>query len=419
MKLLRKTQWLFLRISLPIFTVGGVFLFYVLRTASNQHTDERLHDVSAEIKTFVRIYNRLPGFFESANDRLYVKPLPFGVTNLEERFADTTIYNEVQKEYQPFRQIHFALPMQGQWWQATLMQSTIERHELALTVILLLLVVFGLLFLVLAVVNRMVSEQVWTPFFDTLQKMHRFRLTDPAPLRLEASDVKEFRELHSTLESLTDQVQKDFQMVKRFTENASHELQTPLAVIQNKVEMLLQSEDLREEQAHQIGIIGQSARRMARLNQALLLLAKIENHQFSERNVVALKTLVEKKLTWLEDFIQEKQLYVETNLADKTMDMNAFLAESLISNLLTNAVKHNVPKGFLHIHLDETALSLHNTATAPAVPIEHLADRFVRGNHQTEGVGLGLTIVSEICEQQGWHLTASFAEGIWQTHIRF
>ena len=286
-------------------------------------------------------------------------------------------------------------------------------------VIAMLAVSFGLLFGAMLWVNRVVARKVWQPFYETLEKMRGFRLTDPEPLRLAPAAAQEFRELNSTLETLTEQVRRDFQTVKQFTENASHELQTPLAVIQNKVEMLLQDENLSESQAHQLDLVGQSARRMARLNQSLLLLSKIENNQFAEKQQVPLKPLIEKKLAWLEDFIAEKQLVVETDLTEKTLHINPFLAETLGSNLLTNAVKHNLPGGRLRVFLDGECLLVENTAVAPGVPVENLRARFARGNGSSEGLGLGLAMVWEICEQEGFGLEMVFEEGFWGTKIKF
>lgn len=417
MKLLQKSQRLFLRISLPVFAVGGIVLFYTLRAASNHHSDKKLTDVRIEIETYVRRRDTLPVFFESANDRFYVNAAP--QTTPAVHFGDTLVYNEVEKEFEPFRRLHFPLQMHGQTWQATLMQSTIDRDELAVTVALQLLLIFGLLYLILALVNQRVSRQVWTPFFNTLQKIHQFRLTDTEPLHLEPSDVLEFRELNVTLASLTEQVRQDFRTVKQFTENASHELQTPLAVIQNKVESLFQDEHLSDTQAHHIGIIGQSVRRMARLNQSLLLLSKIENHQFSEQEAVDFKPLVAKKMAWLEDFMTEKQLLAEVQLASVPVRINPFLAETLVANLLTNAVKHSLPGTTIHIVLDAEHLHIDNAAVDPGLPMSELTTRFARGNTQSEGAGLGLAMAAEICQQTGLHFSINFTGERWHSDIFF
>lgn len=410
---------MFLRVVLPVFATAGVVMYFAMYRVIMHETDEKLIETRAALDDFVKVHDTLPAFFLRIEERLVVAPMPAGETDFGEKFSDTTLLNPLENEQEPFRHLIFPLKIRGQWMQVSVVQSTVEQEELAMLVIAMLAVSFGLLFGAMLWVNRVVARKVWQPFYETLEKMRGFRLTDPEPLRLAPAAAQEFRELNSTLETLTEQVRRDFQTVKQFTENASHELQTPLAVIQNKVEMLLQDENLSESQAHQLDLVGQSARRMARLNQSLLLLSKIENNQFAEKQPVPLKPLIEKKLAWLEDFIAEKQLVVETDLTEKTLHINPFLAETLGSNLLTNAVKHNLPGGRLRVFLDGECLLVENTAVAPGVPVENLRARFARGNGSSEGLGLGLAMVWEICEQEGFGLEMVFEEGFWGTKIKF
>ncbi len=419
MKLLRQTQRTFLRVVLPVFLTTGVAMYLAMHVAIRHETDEKLAELQVALEDFARTHDTLPAFFQRIDERLEAVPMPLGATDFPAKFSDTSRLNPLENEDEPFRCLRFPLKIRGQWMQVAISQSTIEQEELAILVVVLLAVSFGVLFGAMLWVNRTVSRQVWRPFYETLERMRGFRLTDREPLRLAPATVQEFQELNATLEILTEQVRKDFQTVKKFTENASHELQTPLAIIQNKVEMLLQDETLSETQAHWLDIIGQSTRRMARLNQSLLLLSKIENNQFLEKQPVALKPLVEKKLSWLEDFIDEKQLVVQADLRDKTLEINLFLAETLVTNLLTNAVKHNLPGGRLRVFLDEKQLIVENSAAAPGVPMESLTARFARGNGQNEGLGLGLAIVWEICEQEGFRLEIVFEQALWVTKIRF
>ena len=421
MKLLHQTQRLFFRGVLPVFMAAGVVSFFTLRWVFDHETDEKLLDMKAEIESYVRVNDTLPVFFQTVFDRWYAEPMPYGsMKNIPDpTFSDTTLFNKFENEMEPFRQLRFPVMMRGQMWLMSVSASTVEHHDVVLILVVLLATIFGLLLLVMLWVNRVVSRQVWQPFFETLEKMRRFRLADHTPLTLTPSSVEEIQELNATLENLAHQVRRDYHTVKKFTENASHELQTPLAVIQSKVEVLLQDDTLSEAQVQQINIIGQSTRRMTRLNQSLLLLSKIENHQFLERKSVNLKPLLEKRLAWLEDFIAEKRLGFQTDLAEKTLEMNPFLAETLVTNLLTNAVKHNLKGGLLRVTLNENCLIVENSAAPPEGSVTDLAARFARGNPHSEGVGLGLAIVLEICEQQGFGLEMAFEDDVWRVEVLF
>ncbi|MCW5924493.1 MAG: hypothetical protein KIS77_19395 [Saprospiraceae bacterium] len=419
MKLLHQTQRMFWRVALPVFVAAGVAIYIVLYRVILHETDEQLSDTRFALEEFARAHDTLPAFFQRIDARLVAVPMPPGATDFGEKLADTMLLNPLENELEPFRYLAFPMQIRGQWVQVSIFQSTLEQQELAMLVVAMLALAFGLLFGAILWVNRAVARNVWQPFYQTLDAMRDFRLTDQEPLRLPPAAAQEFRELNATLETLTDQVRKDFQTVKKFTENASHELQTPLAVIQNKVDLLLQDENLSEAQGRHLDLVGQSARRMARLNQALLLLSKIENNQFAEKQPVPLKPLVEKKLVWLEDFIAEKRLAVEADLTEKTLVINPFLAETLVANLLTNAVKHNLPDGWLRVVLDAQCLLVENAAAPPGAPVETLRERFARGNSPTDGLGLGLAMVGEICAQEGFGLELVFAEDIWATKIRF
>ncbi len=393
-------------------------MYFALRWTFSHLAEEKMAGVQTEIEVYVHQHDTLPIFFQSTDDRLEAVPT-LDNASFPAAFSDTTLYNPLENETEPFRRLTFPLAMHGRVWRVSVAQSALEQEDLIVTVAIFLTLLFALLFGVLVAVNRRVARQVWQPFFITLDRMRRFRLTDATPLQLDETPVNEFRELHRTLEELTDKVQRDYRTVKQFTENASHELQTPLAVIQNKVEMLLQDGALSERQLQQLDIIRQSTRRMARLNQNLLLLAKIENDQFAERKPVDLKLLLEKRLAWLEDFVVDKQLTVQTALSPTLLEINPFLAETLVTNLLTNAVKYNLPGGTLHIQLNQHQLCVSNSGEPAEMPVSKLTERFVRGDSRSEGLGLGLAMVKEICEQNGFTFSILFEVGVWETAVFF
>jgi signal transduction histidine kinase len=418
MKLLQRTQRLFLQVAIPVFLLAGVVMLYAMEWSLRHFDEEKMHNTRHELEAYVLRCDTLPAFFQSIDNRLYAVP---AITESVQQivFSDTFLLNPLENEMEPFLQLTFPVKMRNQMWRVNLFQSAVEREDIAATVAGLMLALFGLLFGVLLGVNRSVSRRVWYPFFQTLDRLRQFRLADPSPLRLPDSSVTEFWELHHALEELAEKVQRDFRTVKQFTENASHELQTPLAVIQNKIDNLLQDATLSETQAQQLGLIAQNTRRMARLNQTLLLLVKIGNDQFALREQVDWKPMLERRLAWLEDFIMEKRLIVEKDVVPVIVNMNPVLAETLTTNLLTNAVKHNLPGGNIYIQLHAGELTIRNTAAKPNESLEKMTERFTRGNSASEGLGLGLAMVQEICEKNEFVLKLEFSEGTWTTSIFF
>jgi signal transduction histidine kinase len=274
--------------------------------------------------------------------------------------------------------------------------------------------------LVLFWAQKKISERLWQPFYNTLERLRSFQLTQATPLLLVQSDIDEFAELNAAIGRLTEKARQDYRSLKRFTENASHEIQTPLSVIRAKLEILLQSEGLNGAQLADLHSTELAATRLSRLQQNLLLLVKIENEQFEAQEMIPLHQLVSSKLELLKDFIEAKKLLVNTECNQVKLQLNPFLAETLISNLIGNAVKHNLPKaGWIRVELNEATLSISNSAKSPEAPAIEFVERFRRSNSQSEGLGLGLAIVAEICELYQWQLSVHFENNTWYTQIAF
>lgn len=268
--------------------------------------------------------------------------------------------------------------------------------------------------------QKRMSERLWQPFNDTLERLRTFRLAQPEPLMLTETETDEFVELNTALEHLTEKTRQDYHLLKRFTENASHEIQTPLAVIRVKLETLIQTEGLSDVQLGHLHSTQRAAARLSRLQQNLLLLVKIENEQFQAQEQVDFKQLLENKLDLLEDFISAKKLRVSTKMQPTHLKLNPFLAETLVGNLISNAVKHNLSEGgWLQVQLNDKQLIITNAGLAPDCPAAELVERFRRSDQLAEGLGLGLAIVQEICDQYGWILELGFEKGTWTTIVYF
>ncbi len=417
MKLLAQTNRRYLLISLAALMLSSVVLFLELRSLFYSYTDERLEELETEVTAYVQTHDTLPVFFQSTSSRLLAQR-----TDLlpARNWQDTTLLNELEQEMEPFRQLRFGLSVQGQAYQIDIFQSTVETEDIAEIVLFLNLALLAVMFLTLFWVQKRMSAQLWKPFYETLDRLRGFQLNQQDPLELTPTDTDEFAELNATLERLSEKTRQDYHALKRFTENASHEIQTPLAVIRAKLETLIQSEGLSQEQLAHLHQTQQAAARLSRLQQNLLLLVKIENYQFQAQEILDVPQLIARKLEQLEDFIEAKKLHVQTELLPLNLPLNPFLTETLIGNLIGNTVKHNVASGgWISIQLNEKSLILRNSGLAPEVPPTELLERFRRSNVQAEGLGLGLAIAQEICEQYAWQLEIGFEDGIWEIRVRF
>ena len=181
-------------------------------------------------------------------------------------------------------------------------------------------------------------------------------------LKLQPSNIEEFSELNQILETLTEQVITDYKNLKQFTEDASHEMQTPMAVIRSKLETILNETGLTEKQSELIHTIFSSANHLSRLNKSLILLTKLDNKQFVDTSEISFSELISEKINDWQELMEMKQINLNFNSQDDiSIKMNPVLAEMLISNLLSNAINHNIKKGFLNIDIDKNQLKISNS----------------------------------------------------------
>jgi len=188
----------------------------------------------------------------------------------------------------------------------------------------------------------------------------------------------------------------------------------------SKVETLMQSPELKKEQAELISSAYVYTLRISKLTQTLLLLTKIANDQFPDKKMINFSELLEEKIKMLEDYILEKSLILNKNIDPECfLETNFFLAESLIINLIGNSVKHNVKKGMINISLDKTHLEISNSGETLPVPPLKLFDRFYKTNSSSDSSGLGLAIVKEICRLNKWEIKYVFEDNLHKVVVNF
>ena len=270
------------------------------------------------------------------------------------------------------------------------------------TVFLFVLIVGGLLFL-----NRRLSKSVWKPFRETLDQLKTFSLNNQTKIEFSKTDVSEFDELNQSLNKLIEHNVSAYKTQKEFTENASHELQTPLAILKNKLDILLQNQDLTEKQYQIAEEMNRALSRSSRINKNLLLLAKIENNQF-ENSEIHLDELLNQSMEILQEHFEQKNISVKTKIYDNVkVNGNIGLTEVLINNLILNAIRHTPINGSISIKLNNSVFEVSNSGTEK-LNSDLLFKRFSRFSKDNNGSGLGLAIVQEICKSQNWTIDYRF-----------
>ena len=270
------------------------------------------------------------------------------------------------------------------------------------TVFLFVMIVGGLLFL-----NRRLSKSVWKPFRETLDQLKTFSLNNQTKIEFSKTDVSEFDELNQSLTKLIEHNVSVYKTQKEFTENASHELQTPLAILKNKLDILLQNQDLTEKQYQIAEEMNRALSRSSRINKNLLLLAKIDNKQF-DSETFHLDEVLNQSFEILQEHFEQKNISVNTEIFDNVkVNGNIGLTEVLINNLIINAIRHTSINGSILIRLSQSEFEVSNSGT-DKLNGDLLFKRFSRFSKDNNGSGLGLAIVQEICKSQNWTIDYRF-----------
>ncbi len=265
---------------------------------------------------------------------------------------------------------------------------------------ILILLILGLSVLL---TSRFISKRLWRPFDKTLSEIEHFSLEKESLPVLPQTDILEFNRLNTVLTSWMKNSMKKYQAQKEFTENASHELQTPLAVALSKLDLLLQQPDLSAPQVELLRSLYDNLGRLSRLNKDLLLLARIDNRQYNEMENINVTEIIENLISNLSVVAGDKNLIFHSTSNSSILLTNKTLFESLMLNLIINAIRHTKKNGEITISLDNNELTVANASDEPPLDESLLFKRFHFPSSGTNnGNGLGLSIIKAICDYHGW-----------------
>jgi hypothetical protein len=384
---------------------SGIAIYFILSLVINQQMDEQLAGNVQSIQNQLAEYPQTD-FFDPLAEIEKIG------NNTETTFlSDTLIFNEKENELEEYRQIISIKKIGETYYKITVRKSKIESEDLLATLVLVTVLAMLILTFTLILVNRKVAQSVWLPFYTNLKIVGQFSINQKKPVNLEPSGITEFDKLNTVLTKLTKQIISDFQNQKQFSEDVSHELQTPLAIINSQLETFLNEPDLTQQHAEAVGKIYDSVRRLSKLNKELVLLMKIENKQFPVSGTVNLSHVFDNKIAEFAELIELKNLSIETNFANNfEVEMPGLLAEILANNLLMNSINHNLKDGKIIIETDDSFLKISNSGNAAITRPEMLFNRFYKENVSSNSVGLGLAIVKRICDNYLLSIDYSFSE---------
>ncbi len=413
MKLINKISRYFL--YLFIFISIGMFLsiYFITQTAITDEADEQLTKIRDEaIKELKE--NRAVNFppfieIEESNDR-----------SVRDIFGDSSFLLRGANEEEPYRTLFSIVKVKGRFYQIIVRTSLEEKEEMLYFVTSVAGIAILLFMILFTFLNRAASKKILKDFHTTLQKLNEFSIDQKEKFVLEKANIEEFNNLNKSLEYLADKAINEYRSLKEFTEELNHEIQTPLAVIKSKLELMLQTENLDKDSYSILDISLKQLSKINRINKSILFLNKLEHKKLFESESVELTGEINNALFSLNDYIIAKNISINKKI-DRSLFLwiNQSLLNILIVNLFSNSIRHNIYNGIIEIELIDNELILSNNGKEPAYNPEKYFERFYKESELNESIGLGLTIVKKICDNYGINIKYIYDSGFHKISLDF
>lgn len=411
MKLINKTSKYYILFTLPILLFSAVFS-YLFMLHEIGESNEALLTTRMQVVEQHLIENDtiLLNIFKE-NREIFIKEID-ATTVVSNQITDTLIYSEIQQEFVLNKMLQKKATIQGKNYLVKVWKSSMEYDEVLEVIITVFITILVLLLLTILFINIRISKLIWHPFFETVLKIKDFKVTNGQPLSFHKTSIAEFEELNKSIQNMTEKMILDYNNQKKFSENASHEFQTPLAIIKSKIDLLMQSHNLSENEYNLLGAIDDAINRLSRINKSLLLLSKIENNQFEVSQKIKIKPIIEKILLNNEHFINEKELRINNAVTDTFfIQINEELGYVMVNNLIQNAIRHNKIGGELIVFNEDNAIIIGNDGDEKPLNEQLIYERFQKISNDSNSIGLGLSIVKEIAQLNAIQITYYYENG--------
>ncbi|MEX2370337.1 MAG: HAMP domain-containing sensor histidine kinase [Bacteroidales bacterium] len=416
MNLLTKTTLFFITIALFVLFVGGIVFYFSFRYMISREVKKEL------LTEIYRVVLHPPHGYLIDNDSLvYDLPDRYQIIPIDEiheptlSFNDTLLFDPILGGYQNYRTIRYETLLRGNPVRISISKSLLVSDELVEYVAFATLALSLMLLLLIIVFNRYFFSRIWGNFFNTIDVIKDYNISDTSEISLPESEITEFNQLNHVFVKMHERIRQDYQNLKEFIENTSHEIQNPVAIIKSRVDLLQQNEKLDKSQLELLQSIQSNTIRLSNLNKSLILLSKIDNNQFPDKEEVSITSQIDVHMDNFEDIIRSKNISLNKTYPDPvTVTADPSLVSIMLLNLLKNAVYHNLPSGMIEITAEPGTLVIKNSGKPPEIPPEELFNRFTRSSDKSDSLGLGLAIVKKICDYYGYGIRYTYRD---QVHI--
>lgn len=409
-KLLHKTQKAYLIYSIITFLIVSPIFYFVTKKLSLNDADESLQ-LNKELFNNKLLLNfkikdiAVWNTYNPENKILASKSIQ------KDSIFSQFIYNKLEEENEPFRILYAPITIENKSFLYTEKISLVESEDLLISIVLLFIILISLLLVGLLVITNILSRKIWKPFYQLINQIESFEIDKDALPQFTPTNIEEFNRLNISVEKLISKNIVIYENQREFIDNAAHELQTPLAIFKVKLDVLIQRQDVTEGQSEIIESINYNINRLIKLNKNLLILSKIDRHLQLEKEDFSLKKLLEKRMPFFTEQASSKNITLTFKATeDIIVKGNKSLVETMLSNLLLNAIQHNTENGTITVKMNREKLMISNTSLYAEISKEKLFNRFNKSNENQLGNGLGLAIVKKIVTLHNWEISYSFTK---------
>ena len=399
---------------LPLMALWAVLFYITMVDEINDEADDTLEDYSEMIIIRMLAGRELPPLNSGSNNSYSIVPVDEFYVDTHPRinYYDAEVYIPEKEETEPARILTTIFQdAGGNYYELKVATPTFEKEDLLRAIFFWVVILYLLLLTTTLILTMWVFHRSMRPLYELLQWLDHYRPGQKNSRVPNNTRIKEFSKLNTAAQEAVDRVENVVEQQKQFIGNASHELQTPLAVLGSRIEWMLDKTEPNEMQAEELLKMQRSLSHIVRLNKTLLLLTKIENGQFPESRPIALGSFIEEQAELYNEIYADRGLSCETDIqGDFTVEMNESLASTLTNNLLKNAFVHSEPGSKIAIIVRPRKLSVSNDGAQP-LDADRIFDRFFQGEKKEGSTGLGLALVKAVCKYYHLGLEYRFDNG--------
>ena len=411
MKLLNRTIYILITTMLFVFLIGSIGFYFVLKSSTER---EITNELNSRMEFLAREIEHKPENFGSLSIPGFITIEPVEAEALLPAVArDTIQLNLEDNSYQMYRTLQTDVQSGSDFFRVIVYKSLIESNELIERIILIVTIIVILFIVFLYLINRFMFSRIWSDFFKTIDQLRSYDVNSVKRIEFGNSEITEFKLLNAALNQMIEKIRKDYENVKQFTGNISHEIQTPLSVIRLKCDLLLQTSPLNHEQALLIRDIQTTNSRLSKLNKTLVLFTKLENNQFPLKESISIDEVVNRHIEIFSSLAEVRDISISYQMIDDFLiEGDPMLIDVLIVNLIKNAVTHNIENGILNIELRSNELLISNSGMHTDLSDKEIFERYKKIAKSDGTFGLGLSLAKNICDLYNLKLVYVYKEGL-------